>query len=226
MATVIPKEIFDFLKELKENNHREWMDDHRKRYQTNEALLKKFYAEVEKQLNQSDQIEKVKIFRINRDIRFSNDKTPYNVHRSVSFSRAGVHRRGGYYLRLEPGNSAMAGGFFSPEANDLLRIRKEFEMDSEPIRNILANKEFKEAFGGFVQEYKVATAPKGFDREDPNIDLIRLKNYFVVHPFTDQEVFAEDFQEKLVHHFLLLRPYFNYMSEVLTTDLNGVSLLD
>ncbi len=226
MKAKIPVDVFSFLKELKLNNHKDWMDAHRKEYQANEKALKNFYKAIEKDLNRTDRIEKVKIFRINRDIRFSSDKTPYNVHRSVSFSRAGAHRRGGYYLRIEPGNSAMAGGFFGPESNDLNRIRKEFEMDSSIIRNILAAPSFEEAFGGFNQEYAVKTAPKGFDKEDPNIDLIRLKSYFVVHPFSDEEVTAPDFQEKLLYHFGLLRPFFDYMSEVLTTDLNGVSLLD
>ena len=226
MSITIPKSSFDFLKKLKKNNHREWMQEHKKEYLAGEKDLKAFYAEVESGLTDNDEIAKMKIFRINRDVRFSKDKTPYNVHRSVSFSKAGAQRRGGYYLRLEPGNSAMAGGFFSPEPADLMRIRKEFEMDSSEIRKVLDQKDFKKAFGGFNTEYAVKTAPKGFNKEDPNIDLIRLKSYFVVHKFSDAEVYSEDFKDNVVHHFELLRPYFDYMSEVLTTDLNGVSLLD
>lgn len=226
MSAIVPKSSFDFLLKLKKNNHRDWMQEHKKEYLASEKELKKFYAEIEAGLNKSDEIAKLKVFRINRDVRFSKDKTPYNVHRSASFSRAGAHRRGGYYLRLEPGNSAMAGGFFSPEPADLLRIRKEFEMGSDEIRSIINEKEFKSAFDGFNQEYAVKTAPKGFDKEDTNIDLIRLKSYFVVHKFTDAEVHAANFNEKLLHHYELLRPYFDYMSEVLTTDLNGVSLID
>lgn len=225
MSTV-PKSSFEFLQKLKSNNHRDWMQEHKKEYQASEKALKEFYSEVEAGLNTKDEIAKTKVFRINRDIRFSKDKTPYNVHRSVSFSRAGAHRRGGYYLRLEPGHSAMAGGFFGPEPPDLLRIRKEFETDASEIRKILNQKDFKKAFGGFNTEYAVKTAPKGFSKDDPNIDLIRLKSYFVVHNFTDAEVFALDFKDNLLHHYELLRPYFDYMSGVLTTDLNGVSLLD
>ena len=224
MAT-LPKSIFSFLSKLKKNNNRDWMQEHKKEYLANEKILKKFYTSVETQLNITDEISKLKVFRINRDLRFSKDKTPYNVHRSASFSRAGAHKRGGYYLRLESGKSAMAGGFFSPEPADLLRIRKEFEMDSSEVRTILNEKEFKKAFGGFNQEYKVKTAPRNFDKNDMNIDLIKLKSYFVVHNFTDEEVFSEDFEENLMHHYALLRPYFDYMSEVLTTDLNGVPLL-
>ncbi|KAA3624909.1 MAG: DUF2461 domain-containing protein [Flavobacterium sp.] len=226
MSITLSKDVFLFLEQLKKNNHRDWMQENKKQYQANEKLLKQFYAEVEAGLNETDEIARVKVFRINRDIRFSKDKTPYNVHRSASFSRAGAHRRGGYYLRLEPGNSLMAGGFFSPEPADLFRIRKEFEMDASHIRKIMNEKKFKEAFGDFVQEFAVKTAPKGFSKDDPNIDLIRLKSYFFTHKFTDKEVLSPDFRDKLVYHYQLLRPYFDYMSEVLTTDLNGVSTLD
>jgi len=221
----IPTSVFKFLNNLKENNHRDWMQENKKTYLAGEKSLKKVYVEIEMGLNKTDEIAKTKVFRINRDIRFSKDKTPYNVHRSVSFSRAGAHRRGGYYLRLEPGNSMMAGGFFNPEPADLLRIRKEFEMDTAEIREILSEKEFKKVFDGFNQENAVKTAPKGFSKDDVNIDLIRLKSYIVTHRFTDEEVLQDDFVEKVVRHFELLRPFFDYMSEVLTTDLNGVSTL-
>lgn len=224
--STIPKTIFEFLKDLKENNHRDWMAENKKQYQSNEKILKAFYASVAERLNEKDEIEKTKVFRINRDIRFSKNKTPYNVHRSVSFSRAGAHRRGGYYLRLEPGNSLMAGGFFSPEPADLLRIRKEFEMDDQEIREILSNADFKKAFNGFDALNQVKTAPKGFSKDHPSIDLIKNKSFFVTHNFTDAEVFAPDFLDKVVYHYELLRPFFDYMSDVLTTDLNGVSLID
>lgn len=225
MGTTISKGIFKFLLDLKDNNHRDWMQLHKKEYQNNEKQLKLFYSAVQEGLNKTDKIAKIKVFRINRDIRFSNDKRPYNVHRSINFIRAGEERRGGYYLRLEPGNSFMAGGFFSPSPSDLNRIRREFEMDTTEIRTILDNKMFKAAFKGFNQDYKVKTAPKGFSKDDANIDLIRLKSYFVVHHFSDEEVFSAEYLDNLLYHFQLLRPYFDYMSDVLTTDLNGVSLL-
>ncbi len=226
MSVTIPKSSFKFLEKLGKNNHRDWMQEHKKEYLASEKELKLFYTEIQNGLEKTDEIAKQKIFRINRDIRFSKDKTPYNVHRSVSWSRSGAQRRGGYYLRLEPGNNFMAGGFFAPEPADLLRIRKEFEMDATEIREILAKPDFNTAFGGFNQSNAVKTAPKGFSKEDPNIDLIRLKSYFVQHEFTDAEVHASDFLENLLYHFQLLRPYYNYMSAVLTTDLNGVSLIE
>ncbi|GHC51702.1 DUF2461 domain-containing protein [Ulvibacter litoralis] len=225
MPVTIPKSSFNFLLKLKKNNHRDWMQEHKSDYLANEKMLKAFYASIEEELNKTDKIDKLKVFRINRDVRFSKNKTPYNVHRSVGFSRDGAHRRGSYYLRLEPGNSAIAGGFFNPNPADLLRIRKEIELDASEIRTILNQKEFKKAFGNFDQANTVKTAPKGFSKEDENIDLIRLKNFIVVHKFPDDVVFSEDFQQIVVQHFLLMRPFFDYMSSVLTTDLNGESLL-
>ena len=224
----VPKSSFQFLKKLAKNNHREWMTENKKEYQSNEKALKAVYADIQNGLNETDEIEKLKIFRINRDIRFSKNKTPYNIHRSVSFSRAGAHRRGGYYLRLEAGGkSVVAGGFFNPEPKDLKRIRIEFQMDASEIREILSEPAFAKAYGGhFTPRDPVKTAPKGFDKNDPNIDLLRLKSFFVTHSFTDDEVFAPDFSKKVLEHYKLLRPFFDYMSDVLTTDLNGESLID
>ena len=227
MITAVPRASLTFLKDLKKNNTREWMADHKSRYQDSEKVLKGLYATIKTGLNETDEIEKLKIFRINRDIRFSKDKTPYNVHRSASFSRAGAHRRGGYYLRIEPGDkSVIAGGFFNPETADLKRIRTEFHLDASEIRDILNDSAFAKAFpNGFETTNAVKTAPRDFDKNDPNIDLIKLKSFVVRREFTDREVMQSDFSETVVSHYKLLRPYFDYMSDVLTTDLNRESIL-
>ena len=227
MITAVPRASLTFLKDLKKNNTREWMADHKSRYQDSEKVLKDLYATIKTGLNETDDIEKLKVFRINRDIRFSKDKTPYNVHRSASFSWAGAHRRGGYYLRIEPGNkSVIAGGFFNPEKEDLKRIRTEFHLDASEIRDILNDSAFAKAFpNGFETSNAVKTAPRDFDKNDPNIDLIKLKSFVVRKEFTDREVMQSDFSETVVSHYKLLRPYFDYMSDVLTTDLNGESIL-
>lgn len=223
----IPKSTFTFLKKLKNNNTREWMAEHKKEYLANEKILKSYYATLEDGLNKFDSIEKVKVFRINRDVRFSKDKTPYNTHRSAIFSRAGAHRRGSYYVKIEPqGNSQIGGGFYGPEPADLKRIRSEFKMDATEIRTIISQAEFKEVYGTFTLRNAVKTAPRGFDKNDPNIDLIRLKNFVFTKKFTDEEVLEENFGQTIIAYYKLLLPYFNYMSEVLTTDLNGQSILD
>jgi uncharacterized protein (TIGR02453 family) len=226
MSKQLIQDNFEFLNALKENNQREWMTENKAWYLNNEEILKSFYKDVEAGLNTFDQIEKTKVFRIHRDVRFSKNKTPYNVHRSASFSRDGAHRRGGYYLRIEPnGKSRMAGGFFNPSPADLLRIRKEFELDAVPIRAILNSKDFKAAFKGFVTNNQVKTAPRNFNVDHPAIDLIKNKSFVVGHSFTDQEVLAADFKDNLIAHYRLLLPFFDYMSDVLTTDLNGQSVI-
>jgi len=178
-------------------------------------------------LEESDQIEKMKIYRIYKDVRFSKDKTPYKANRGVSFMREGEARRGSYFLNVEPGKSFIGGGFFGPNPADLLRIRKEFEMDASEIREIMADAEFLKVFGReFVPYNQVKTAPKGFAKDHPAIDLIRNKSFFFQHFYTDKQVMSKEFSDLVIENFKLLRPYFNLMSDILTTDLNGVSLLE
>ncbi len=214
-----------FLSELKANNNREWFQANKSRYDTIRAQMKIFYEDVMQGLNQHDEIEKFKMFRIYRDVRFSHDKTPYNPHFAGSFSRKGKRLRGGYYLRIRPGESFLAGGFWAPNKEDLFRIRKEFELDDDEIRSILSDRSFVRHFGGDLRGEEVKTAPNGFSKEHPAIDLIRKKGFVAVREFSDQEVLDPDFENQVNEAFSALRPYFDYMSEVLTTDLNGVSLI-
>lgn len=221
----ISETLFPLLSELKENNNREWFAENKSRLQNEDKALKLFFNDMTNKLSVFDEIEKVKIFRIYRDVRFSKDKLPYKTNRSANWIRAGAHRRGSYYLHLEPGNSFIGCGFFQPNPADLLRIRKEFEMDDSEIRAILNQADFKKAFDGFDTSDQVKTAPKGFDKDHKTIDLIKNKNFFVAHYFSDKEVLSSGFSENVVYHFELVQSFFKYMSDVLTTDLNGVSLL-
>ncbi|WP_010522571.1 DUF2461 domain-containing protein [Aquimarina agarivorans] len=222
----VATDLLDFLDELKENNHRDWFEEHKPTFKKLEVDFKALGTEILEGLNQTDSIEKMKVFRIYKDVRFSKDKTPYKTNRSISFSREGAALRGGYYLHIEPANSFIAGGFFSPNPADLLRIRKEFEMDDQEIRALMANKKFSKVFGStFVPYAQVKTAPKGFSKDHAAIDLIKNKSFFFEKKLTNSEITATDFSKKVVEYYELLRPYFNYMSDVLTTDLNGVSLL-
>lgn len=222
----IDQTVLQFLKDLKANNNREWFQQQKKHYEAIRSDMKQFYQEIMQNLNQHDEIEKFKMFRIYRDVRFSHDKTPYNPHFAGSFSRSGKRLRGGYYLRIRPGESFLAGGFWAPNKEDLFRIRQEFELDDGEIRGILSHKDFKKHFGGEIRGEEVKTAPKGFSKEHHAIDLIRKKGFVAVREFTDEEVLREDFMHEVGAAFKALRPYFDYMSDVLTTDLNGVSLID
>ncbi|GMN08844.1 DUF2461 domain-containing protein [Croceitalea sp. MTPC9] len=223
-AEIIKKEAFEFLKKLEKNNNREWFTENKDTFKSHETDVKVFYNAIMENLNKHDQIEKLKVFRIYRDVRFSKDKTPYKAHFAGSFSRMGLERRGGYYLRIKPGETFLAAGFWEPNKEDLLRIRKELELDATEFREVINKKSFKSVWGE-LQGDAVKTAPKGFDKEHPDIELLRHKQFIFVRNFTDKEVLAKDFIEQIDHSFKTIRPYFDLMSSILTTNLNGESLI-
>ncbi|MCM4166259.1 hypothetical protein KCTC52924_03184 [Arenibacter antarcticus] len=222
---VITKEVLQILDKLENNNTREWFTEHKAAFKEQEATVKNFFKHLMNKLKLHDDIEKLKLFRIYRDVRFSKDKTPYKSHFAASFSRAGVRLRGGYYVQLKPGKSFLAAGFWEPNKEDLLRIRKEFELDSSEIRAIINDKGLKDVWGEMKGD-ELKLAPMGFDKEHENIDLIKRKQFIFVKNFTDEEVLSDKFMDDINSAFQKIRPYFDYMSEVLTTDLNGESVYD
>jgi uncharacterized protein (TIGR02453 family) len=218
---------FKFLKALKKNNHRDWFNDHKEEYVKEQQLVEQFAEALLRELRRHDDIEtptgKKALHRIYRDIRFSNDKTPYKTNWSGNFKRATKYRRGGYYFHLEPGNSYIAGGFWAPNAPDLKRIRDEIAFDAAPLRKILKSKSFTTTFGSLKGE-QLKTAPKGFEADHEAIDLLRYKQFLLIRYFTDEEVLSEKFLAAANTTFKNMRPFFDYMSEVLTTDTNGLKL--
>lgn len=218
---------FDFLKLLKENNQRDWFSDHKTSYQKELVQIENFAEALLTELNQHDLIEtpsgKKSLYRIYRDTRFSTDKTPYKTHWSGSFKRATKYRRGGYYFHIEPGNSLIAGGFWAPAPDDLKRIREDIAFDDSPLRKIIADPTFVATFGELRGE-QLKTTPKGFEAEHPAIDLLRYKQFLLVRRFTDKEVLSEDFLHEASTTYSNMRPFFDYMSEILSTDSDGLSL--
>lgn len=216
----VPRSVFTFLNKLKKNNNREWFTEHKPAFQKEYAIVKEFYASIREGLEKTDEIEDSKVYRIYRDVRFSKDKTPYKTHFGGSFSRAGKYRRGGYYLHLEPGNSFVGGGFFAPNKDDLHRYRKEVEVDGEELLKIINKPSFKKHFGE-MQGDELKSAPRGFDKNHPHIDLLRKKSFYFMHRFTNKEVHDDSFLKEVLKSYKLIRPYFDYMSDVLTTNMDG-----
>jgi len=225
MNETIPREVFSFFNRLDKNNNRDWFNENKKEFKELEAEVKQFYNQLFERLQMHDEVDKMKIFRIYRDIRFSKDKTPYKTHFGGSFHRKKPELRGGYYLHIAPNNeSFIAAGFWEPHKDDLLRIRKEFEMDADDMRNIMNAKNFKSIWGNLVGD-EVKTAPKGFNKDHKNIDLIKKKQYIFTRKFTDEEITSNDLLDTVDASFKAIRPYFNYMSDVLTTNLNGEPII-
>jgi uncharacterized protein (TIGR02453 family) len=225
---IIPKSALDFLQLLKENNNKPWFEANKPKYLTELNHIESFADALLQELSKTDVLEttsgKKSVYRIYRDIRFSKDKTPFKTFWGGSYTRATAARRGGYYFHLEKGNSFFAGGFWGPNAADLKRIRTEFTQDPETFQKILNSKSFVSNFGT-LQGEQLKTKPKGFDVDHPAIDLLRFKQFLVIKHFTDDEVLSPVFLEEALEAFKNMRPFFDYMSEVLTTDNNGASVL-
>ena len=225
----ITSTTLNFLKNLKENNNREWFQENKSLYEASHKEMIAFADELLLRLNQFDKIETVSgkksLFRIYRDVRFSKNKLPYKTNRSGSFKRAGDDRRGGIYFSIEPGKSVIGGGFYQPNKDDLSLLRQQIDVDASPLKKVLNSKTFRSYYGE-LQGEQLKTSPRGFDIDHPEIDLLRYKNFYVMHEFSDSEVLAADFVSKVIDGYKKLMPFFDVMSLYLTTDLNGESILD
>lgn len=216
----IQKSTLTFLKDIAKNNNKNWFDVNKQNYLDAKSNMEGFMEAVQNKLNETDVIEGFKVYRIYRDVRFSKDKTPYKSYLHGYLKRQGAARRGGYWIGIEPGNTQIGGGFYGPEKDDLLRIRKEIEADGASLTNIINDANFKNHYGELKGE-GLKTAPKGFDKEHPYVELLRKKQFYAMKPYTDAEVTRPDFTDNVVDTLQAIRPFFDYMSDVLTTDLNG-----
>lgn len=220
----IEKDSLNFLKALAKNNNREWFAKHKARYTNAHSNIVAFADALIAGLNKHDKIEtasgKDAVFRIYKDVRFSKDKTPYNKHWSGSFKRATRQLRGGYYFRIEPGNSFLAGGFWGPEPKDMKRIRENIDANHEDWQNLFKSKALVNTFGGVIGE-QLTGAPRGYDKTHPAIELLRYKQFLVKYPFTDAQVLEPGFLAHVNGVYKKMRPFFDFMSEVLTTNANG-----
>lgn len=222
--SVIQKSTFNFLKELRKNNDREWFNANKDRYRLAQQNVIQFLDALMGKMSSHDQIEvslgNKNLYRIYNDVRFSKDKTPYNPRFAGYVKRIKPMNRGGYYFWITPGASRVACGFGHPSPEDLLRLRMDIADNFKDWRKVLNSKSIKSTFGEMKGE-KVKTAPKGFPKDHPAIDLLRYKQYWFTHSFTDKEVLSKDFINLVNKTYKSIRPFFDYASEVLTTDLNG-----
>ena len=228
MKIVIEEDSIKFLKKLSKNNNREWFNEHKDMYQKAHNNIIAFADALLVEMNKHDQIEtesgKKALFRIYKDVRFSKEKIPYNTHWSGGFKRATKKLRGGYYFRVEPGNSFIAGGFWGPEPDDIKRIRQDIDLNYKEWKKLLTNKTLATTFGGIIGE-QVGSAPRGYTKDHPAIDLLRYKQFILKCEFSDKEAISPNFPGQVNDSYKKMRPFLDYMSDVLTTDGNGISII-
>jgi uncharacterized protein (TIGR02453 family) len=221
---IIERATFQFLKKLSDNNSREWFNTHKHEYEEAKANVESFVDSLIVRMNSHDDIEtpsaKKSLYRIYNDVRFSEDKTPYNPRFAGYLRRKKPLLRGGYYYWIKPGATRIGCGFVYPQGDDLQRIRQDISSNYDYWEKLLNSKIVKMNFGEMIGD-QVKTAPRGFSKEDPAIELLRYKQFWFEHRFTDKEVLSKDFVKTMDKTFRAIRPVFDYFSEVLSTDANG-----
>ncbi len=226
--TTISRANLKFLKDLAKNNDRDWFNENKDRYTAAHENTIAFADSLLMLLRKHDNVAtpsgKKSLYRIYRDVRFSKDKSPYKTYWAGSFGRATKKLRGGYYFSIGPGDTFVGGGFYMPSTADIRHIRRHISADPAPLRKILRSRSFRDTFGELEGE-QLKTAPKGFSKDDPAIDLLRYKSLYAMRRFKDSEVTAASFPKEVDKTLKKLRPFFDYMSEILTTDLDGRSLV-
>lgn len=203
---MLTRQTLNFLKDLKENNDRKWFNKHKSDYQTALENFNQYYDVVVAEIAQFDDkiaedIENSKHkFRIYRDIRFSKDKTPYKTHFGamiVPGKKAAKPFTPGYYVHIEPNNTGYGAGMHMPDTTSLKKIRLSILNNSSEYKALI-EKLSKQGLELIGEDSALKSAPRGFDKTDPNIDLVKLKSYFVYGSMSDKELLANDAIDKIV----------------------------
>lgn len=217
----IRKSSLEFLKALKSNNNREWFLENKHLYLEAKENYESFVQEIINRIVDFEPIlkgleAKSCIYRINRDIRFTNDKSPYKSHMGAFIVKGGKqngNRYAGYYFHIEPGNSSLiAGGAYIPPAPWLGAIREKIDYEGDKLVKIIKNKDFVNTFGQLEGE-KLKTVPKGFSKDHPHIDFLRMKSFLVEKSISDKDVLSEHLIDDVVKAFRIMKPLNDFMND-------------
>jgi len=209
--------VIKFLKSIAKNNNREWFEKNKPKYLEAKLTFEDFLEALHKELVMFDESlaalnPRKQGFRIYRDVRFSKDKRPYKVNMGAGFSEHGkMDQEPGYYIHIEPGKSFIAGGLYMPDAENLSKIRQEIDYNTKDFLKILNDKKFKKLFPTLGDFDKLKTAPKGYPKDHPHIDLLKHKSYIVSHNFTDLEVLDKKFAKKAAEVAKTLKPLNDFL---------------
>jgi uncharacterized protein (TIGR02453 family) len=217
---LIKKSTFEFLIGIKENNNRDWFLNNKQHYSEARENFEQFVQVIINNIAYFEPIMKgleVKscVYRFNRDIRFSNDKSPYKTHFGAFIVRGGKKngdKFAGYYLHIEPGKNMIAGGAYMPPAPWLTAIREKIDEEPEKIQNIVNAKDFIKYFGKIDGE-KLKKAPKGFPSDHPNVDLLKLKSFLVVNEVADEFVMGEKYFEHTMNVIKAMKPLNDFLND-------------
>ncbi|MEL7433345.1 MAG: DUF2461 domain-containing protein [Chloroflexota bacterium] len=213
----------DFLAQLRENNNKEWFDEHRADYDIARGAFSDMLGELMMRFSDVDELPvlaaKEVMFRINRDVRFSKDKSPYKSSMSALFGTDGRKSTSRYYyVSIEPdGQSIVASGLKSPDTKTLKMIREVIAEDAQPLRDIIQADAFVSMFGE-LQGDQLKTAPRGYDANHPDIDLLRYKEFMASRHFSDDDVARDDFVDDILETCRALKPLTLYFHTIIKRE--------
>ncbi|SOE23369.1 TIGR02453 family protein [Spirosomataceae bacterium TFI 002] len=214
---MLQQKTLDFLKDLDQNNNREWFQDHKEDY---EIALADFTAFASNVLDGLKQIQpnllhteiKKCLLRIYRDVRFSKDKRPYKNYFAAGFGPGG--RSSGlvdFYLQISPNQSFLGAGMWQPSPENLAKFRQEIDYNPNDLKSIIFDPKFKNKFNEIHGE-KLKTKPKGYDIDHPEIELLRYKELFFTTSYTDNQLCSNNIVEQVIEDCITLKPYQDYLN--------------
>lgn len=213
--------LFDFLNDLKANNNREWFQANKDRYNKARLEFEAFINNLIPRIREIDPLvdmitAKDCVFRIYRDVRFSHDKAPYKTNMGAYIARGGKGSMlAGYYVHFEPGASMLAGGLYMPPPETLKKVREEIYYQADGFKKIINQKKFLDCFGQIEDSEKMKNPPKGFSKDFPDIELLKFRNYAVMHLVSDETAVKEDFSDYSLAVFRILYPLNDWFNRLL-----------
>lgn len=218
---MLQQSSLDFLKKLKKNNNKDWFDKNKGAYETAKKDVEAFLEKLIPAIGTFDaSVKELQpkhcMFRIYRDVRFSKDKTPYKTHMGAYISGRGKKSHGpGYYIHIQPGNTFLAGGLWVPPAPELNAVRQEIDYNQEEFEKILKDKNFKKLFKGIDESEKLKTVPKGYDKDHPAIELLKLKSFTVSAETDDKKLVSKDLVKHCTTVFKTMKPFNDFLGRAI-----------
>lgn len=215
--------LLRFLKELSQNNHKEWFDAHRKEY---EALRKEWLGFVGELITAFGAFDssllslepKNCVFRINRDIRFSKDKSPYKTNFGCSLNPRGKKAEFiGYYIHLDPAGCFVAGGAYGPQPDTLSAIRQEIDYNADEFKSIVTHPTFVKAFGSLSGE-TLSRPPKGYEADNPAIVYLKHKSFLAQHPLSLSDIKSPNLAQNLSQTGRAMKPLVDFLNRAIVSE--------
>lgn len=216
---MIHKSTIDFLKKLKKNNNRDWFNTNKKLYEDAKYDFEVFLFELIQKIADYDETvsglePKDCMFRIYKDVRFSKDKLPYKTNLGASINPGGrkAPDSAGYYVHISPNECFLGSGLYYPMPEKLAEVRNKIAGNYKSFKKIVENKDFKKYYKKLWQEHALKTAPKGFDKEHPAMEFLKLKSFIAGHNVKEDRVLSKSFSDYTAKIFRSVKPLNDFLN--------------